>query len=260
MTALYALNAQQEQELFDEVLHAVREKKVRIIEHWLDEDCMVVGASEAGISAAIIHNTYPDIAQAIKAKIGKSTRSTLEMERNKQKRLLQQLRLLRQRVNSAERDVTRIASENAQLVTENSLLESRLNARNVVGLRKPLQVAVPSERARCALRILVIAVRQDRWCRHHRQPFIGDAVEQNRLGFSNRILLEPRIQAAGELLACLVAKRGGLGFSDTPISGGTAVNSDSGRSSSDETTPTKPFSGLQGAGSPGGLERRQDAG
>jgi hypothetical protein len=32
-TALYALNAQQEQELFDEVLHAVREKKIRVIEH-----------------------------------------------------------------------------------------------------------------------------------------------------------------------------------------------------------------------------------
>jgi len=30
MTALYALNTQQEQELFGEVLHAVREKKVQI--------------------------------------------------------------------------------------------------------------------------------------------------------------------------------------------------------------------------------------
>lgn len=51
MTALYALNAQQEQELFDEVLHAVREKKVRIIEHWLDTECMVIGGAAGPIKA-----------------------------------------------------------------------------------------------------------------------------------------------------------------------------------------------------------------
>jgi hypothetical protein len=51
MTALYALNAQQEQELFDEVLHAVREKKVRIIEHWFDEDCMIIGGAAPPIKA-----------------------------------------------------------------------------------------------------------------------------------------------------------------------------------------------------------------
>ena len=49
MTALYALNAQQEQELFDEVLHAVREKKIRIIEHWLDNECMIVGGAAGSI-------------------------------------------------------------------------------------------------------------------------------------------------------------------------------------------------------------------
>ena len=50
MTALYALNTQQEQELFDEVLQAVREKKIRIVEHWLDDDCMVIGGA-TGVKA-----------------------------------------------------------------------------------------------------------------------------------------------------------------------------------------------------------------
>src|SRR4051812_24270072 len=50
MTALYALNTQQEQELFDEVLQAVREKKIRIVEHWLDDDCMVIGVA-TGVKA-----------------------------------------------------------------------------------------------------------------------------------------------------------------------------------------------------------------
>jgi hypothetical protein len=51
MTALYALNAQQEQELFDEVLHAVREKRIRVIEHWLDTECMIVGGAAGPIKA-----------------------------------------------------------------------------------------------------------------------------------------------------------------------------------------------------------------
>jgi hypothetical protein len=51
MTALYARNTQQEQELFDEVLQAVREKKIRVIEHWLDDDCMVIGGAATGVKA-----------------------------------------------------------------------------------------------------------------------------------------------------------------------------------------------------------------
>jgi hypothetical protein len=50
MTALYALNTQQEQELFDEVLQAVQDKKVRVIEHWLDADCMIAGGA-SGVKA-----------------------------------------------------------------------------------------------------------------------------------------------------------------------------------------------------------------
>lgn len=51
MTALYALNTQQEQELFDEVLQAVREKKIRIIEHWLDDDYMIAGGAGTTVKA-----------------------------------------------------------------------------------------------------------------------------------------------------------------------------------------------------------------
>ena len=51
MTALYALNAQQEEDLFDEVLHAVRERRIRIIEHWLDNDAMIIGGAAGPIKA-----------------------------------------------------------------------------------------------------------------------------------------------------------------------------------------------------------------
>jgi hypothetical protein len=70
-------------------------------------------AREAGVSAASIHNTYPDIAQAIRAKAGNSDRSALNAERLERKRLAELLRLAREGLKVVEKDVVRIASENA---------------------------------------------------------------------------------------------------------------------------------------------------
>jgi regulator of replication initiation timing len=41
-------------------------------------------------------------------------------------------RLVRERLKAAEKDVVRIASENARLVTENTVLKARLASRNVI--------------------------------------------------------------------------------------------------------------------------------
>jgi len=68
-------------------------------------------AREASITAASIHNTYPDIAEAIRAKAGRASWSTLDAERLERKRLAELLRLTRERLKAAERDVRRIASE-----------------------------------------------------------------------------------------------------------------------------------------------------
>jgi hypothetical protein len=91
-------------------------------------------AREAGISAASIHNTYPDMADAIRGKAGKGSRS--DTERLEHKRLAELLRLTRQRLKAAQKDITRIASENARLVTENAVLTARVSSRNVVELAK----------------------------------------------------------------------------------------------------------------------------
>jgi transposase-like protein len=56
-------------------------------------------------------------------------------------------------------------------------------------------------------------------------------------------LIEDRRSKAPALLPVQV--RGGSGFSDTPISGKSAVHSDSGRSRSHETTATQSFPGVQ---------------
>jgi cell division septum initiation protein DivIVA len=91
-------------------------------------------AREAGISAASIHNTYPDIAETIRAKARRSARSVMEDIQQERKRLLELLRQARERVKAAEKDLVRIASDNARLITENAVLRARLRSRNVVEL------------------------------------------------------------------------------------------------------------------------------
>jgi hypothetical protein len=89
-------------------------------------------AREAGISAASIHNTYLDIAKTIRAKSGKDSCSVLDTERLARKRLVGILRLVREQLQAAERDIIRIASENARLVTEIAVLEAKVASRNIV--------------------------------------------------------------------------------------------------------------------------------
>jgi hypothetical protein len=89
-------------------------------------------ARESAISAASIHNTYPDIAEAIRAKASKTSGCTLDTERLERKRLAELLRLARERLKTVEKDVIRIASENARLVTENAVLKAKLASRKVL--------------------------------------------------------------------------------------------------------------------------------
>jgi hypothetical protein len=91
-------------------------------------------AREAGISAASIHNTYPDIGKVIRAKSGKDSRSMLDTERLARERLVGILRLVRERLRAAEKDVARSASENARLVTENAVLKAKVASRNIAEL------------------------------------------------------------------------------------------------------------------------------
>jgi hypothetical protein len=91
-------------------------------------------AREAGISAASIHNTYPDIAKVIRAKSGKDSRSVRDTERLARERLVGMLRLARERLRAAEKDVARIASENARLVTEKAVLKAKVASRNMAEL------------------------------------------------------------------------------------------------------------------------------
>lgn len=43
MTALYALNEEQDTELYDDIMMTLKNEKIAIVEHWLDEDALVIG-------------------------------------------------------------------------------------------------------------------------------------------------------------------------------------------------------------------------
>ena len=49
MTLLYAKNAAQEAEIFDEILETINTEKVRIVEHWLDDDVLITGGASSPI-------------------------------------------------------------------------------------------------------------------------------------------------------------------------------------------------------------------
>lgn len=89
-------------------------------------------AREAGISAALIHNHYPNIAEAIREAQGRSSRAILDVkhqdliaERNKSAAYRREIEDLRAKV-------VRLASINEVLLEENDVLKAKLNSRNVL--------------------------------------------------------------------------------------------------------------------------------
>ena len=93
-------------------------------------------ALEAGVTPSLIHNTYPDIAEAIRAQVGKATRQqrddkiaelSRERERNKE---------LRAELDIALKDIQRLVSTNETLRQEVTILRAAVSGEGrVVRLR-----------------------------------------------------------------------------------------------------------------------------
>lgn len=91
-------------------------------------------AREAGVSTALIHNYYPNIAEAIRETQGRSSRTMrdvkqqdLIVERKKSAAYRQEIEELRARVAN-------LASINEVLLDENRVLKAKLNDSKVVDL------------------------------------------------------------------------------------------------------------------------------
>lgn len=75
-------------------------------------------AAEAGVSAGLIHNTYPDIAEEIRALLGRKIRQQRDDMAKELADAKRRMRELREELDSALADLAKTASINETLRTE----------------------------------------------------------------------------------------------------------------------------------------------
>lgn len=88
-------------------------------------------ACEAGVSAALIHNYYPTIAEEIRIAVGRSTRAQRDAKQSELKASLERNRELRQEIKMLELLVANLASENEVLIAENREFRAAIDGKNV---------------------------------------------------------------------------------------------------------------------------------
>jgi len=93
-------------------------------------------AEEVGVSAALIHNHYPKIAEAIRIAQGRDSRAQRDAKQLELKAERDKARELRQEIENLRKDVSRLASINEVLRAENATLKARLGDPDVVTLRR----------------------------------------------------------------------------------------------------------------------------
>ncbi len=80
-------------------------------------------AKLAGVTPALIHNTYPDLAEKIRGLVGKATRTQRDAKHDALVREREINRALRQELADSRADLAKLASINQVLVNEVALLK-----------------------------------------------------------------------------------------------------------------------------------------
>lgn len=121
-----------------------REKELMLALHRIergraktDEKKVTVAAvaREAGVSAALIHNYYPNIAEAIREIQGRSSRAQRDLKHQHLRTEREKSRALRQEIEDLRAKVASLASLNEVLINENRILKTKQNDSRVVDLR-----------------------------------------------------------------------------------------------------------------------------
>lgn len=81
-------------------------------------------AREANVSAALIHNLHPDVAEAIRAEQGRSSRAQRDAKHQELKDQLEKNAMLRAENEALRQQVARLASLNEMLVIEQRTLRA----------------------------------------------------------------------------------------------------------------------------------------
>ena len=89
-------------------------------------------AREAGVSAALIHNYHPEIAEIIRQRQGRSSRSQRDAKQLELQKERDKARHLRAEATTLRAKVALLASINEVLLDENRRLKSQLNDPTVV--------------------------------------------------------------------------------------------------------------------------------
>jgi len=82
-------------------------------------------ASEAGVTPALIHNHYPDIAETIRVAQARCSRVQRDAKHGELRAAKEQNRVLREEINALRAQVGKLASINEVLLTENRILKAK---------------------------------------------------------------------------------------------------------------------------------------
>lgn len=96
-------------------------------------------ARETGVSTALIHNHYPAIAETIREKQGRSSRTMRDVKHQDLIAERQKSAGYRKEIEELQVKLASIASINEVLLDENQTLKSKLRDRNVVELLRSMK-------------------------------------------------------------------------------------------------------------------------
>lgn len=96
-------------------------------------------AREAKVSTALIHNYYPDIAEAIREAQGRSSRAMRDVKHQDLLAERKKSADYRQEIEELRTKVARLASINEILLNENGVLKAKLKDRKVVDLESSIR-------------------------------------------------------------------------------------------------------------------------
>ena len=92
-------------------------------------------AKMAGVTPALIHNTYPDLAEKIRGLVGKATRTQRDAKHSALVREREINRTLRQELVETRATITKLASVNQTLLNEMAVLKGIATGKVVAILR-----------------------------------------------------------------------------------------------------------------------------
>ena len=102
-------------------------------------------AKRAGVTPALIHNTYPDLAEKIRGLVGKATRTQRDAKHSALVREREINRALRQELVETRATIAKLASVNQTLLNEIAVLKGVATGKVVAILRarEPSSVSSP---------------------------------------------------------------------------------------------------------------------